>query len=114
MTMIEESVRNRSLKPPQAILSTYVAHFRSRGLIQLPHILIVNDNININIRSFTDAVDASGDIVEGQSGTRFAHHKMAAWQGSANHFGFDVYIFRAGTLEHRGLHPNGGDNGGKG
>jgi hypothetical protein len=99
---------------PQAVISTYVAHFRSCGLTKLPHVLIVNDNIDINERSLSDAVNVTGDVIRGNSQARFAHHKMAAWKGSANHFGFDVYIFREGSIKHNGVKSHRGDNGGKG
>jgi len=81
---------------------------------RIPHILMVNDNIQIEDCQLVDAVGSFGDVVEGPRATIFAHHKMAAWKASANHFGFDIYIFRCGTLKHVGLNGNGGDHGGKG
>lgn len=91
-----------------------MAHFRAAGLEKIPHILIMNDNIQIEDCELVDAATPYGDVQAGPCATMFAHHKMAAWMFSANHFGFDVYIFRSGKLKHAGLNGNGGDNGGKG
>jgi hypothetical protein len=107
-TWNRSSANNPADDSRQAVVMTYVEHFHKCGLVKLPYILMTNDNIDINERSLSDVVSVTRDV--GCSQRRFAHYKMACWMGSANHFGFDVYIFREGSITHNG----GSDEGDKG
>lgn len=86
----------------QKLVATYAQHFRNAGLQQPPHILVVYDRIKLEERKLVDAIDSSGSVHKGPSDTKFAHHKMANWRASANHYGYDVYIFLSGHITHAG------------
>jgi hypothetical protein len=70
----------------------------------------MNHNIETEDCQLVDAVDSYGDVEAGPCAAVFTYHKMAALKASANHFDFDVYIFRCGALKHVGLKGHGGEN----